>query len=231
MHRYKECPFSGVTSYSRIWRKGAGKQGLECGCESKGVFVAIGFNRCKLCIEDVYILFKRITQYKCLDDDSDWANSFFFFFSSFFFFFLTCKWLKVFFLFFLLFISVIQARMWPRLWKWVRWIRGHFLTVAYFWRELPFFFLFFFFFFLNRFWGFSKIRLPSLFCIRNIMLLMHKECLWMSLKGVLNMHPLVCWFLRMWWLQLQIVIMTRPANRFWSFLPQFKENCVLWTVI
>ena len=26
----KECPFSGVTSYGRVWRKGPGKRGLEC---------------------------------------------------------------------------------------------------------------------------------------------------------------------------------------------------------
>ena len=34
--RYVECgdeerPFSGVTNYSRLWRKGGGKRGLECG--------------------------------------------------------------------------------------------------------------------------------------------------------------------------------------------------------
>ena len=33
------------------------------------------------------------------------------------------------------------------------------------------------------------------------------------------------------WLQLQIVITTRPENWFWSFLHHFKENCVLSTVI
>ena len=26
----KECPFSGVTNYGRVSRKGAGKWGLEC---------------------------------------------------------------------------------------------------------------------------------------------------------------------------------------------------------
>ena len=26
----KKCPFNGVTSYGRSWRKGAGKRGLEC---------------------------------------------------------------------------------------------------------------------------------------------------------------------------------------------------------
>ena len=25
-----ECPFNGVTNYGRIWKKGAGKRGLEC---------------------------------------------------------------------------------------------------------------------------------------------------------------------------------------------------------
>ena len=31
MRRDKECPFSGVTNYGRVWRKDAGKRGLECG--------------------------------------------------------------------------------------------------------------------------------------------------------------------------------------------------------
>ena len=26
----RRCSFSGITSYDRVWRKGAGKQGLEC---------------------------------------------------------------------------------------------------------------------------------------------------------------------------------------------------------
>ena len=26
-----ECPFCGVTKYGRVWRKDAGKRGLECG--------------------------------------------------------------------------------------------------------------------------------------------------------------------------------------------------------
>ena len=29
MHGDKECLFSGVTNYGRVWRKGAGKQGME----------------------------------------------------------------------------------------------------------------------------------------------------------------------------------------------------------
>ena len=27
-----EGPFNGVTNYDRVWRQGAGKRGLECGC-------------------------------------------------------------------------------------------------------------------------------------------------------------------------------------------------------
>ena len=34
MHRDKAWPFSGVTSYGRVWRKGAGKRGLESGPHS-----------------------------------------------------------------------------------------------------------------------------------------------------------------------------------------------------
>ena len=29
-----ECPFSGVTNSGRVWRMGAGKQGLECACNT-----------------------------------------------------------------------------------------------------------------------------------------------------------------------------------------------------
>ena len=34
MHGDKALPFSGVTSYGRVWRKGAGKRGLESGLHS-----------------------------------------------------------------------------------------------------------------------------------------------------------------------------------------------------
>ena len=34
MHGDKAWPFSGVTSYGRVWRKGAGKRGLESGPHS-----------------------------------------------------------------------------------------------------------------------------------------------------------------------------------------------------
>ena len=30
MRSDKECPFNGVTNYSRVWRKAAEKRGLEC---------------------------------------------------------------------------------------------------------------------------------------------------------------------------------------------------------
>ena len=29
--KIKECPFKGITNDGRVWRKCAGKQGLECG--------------------------------------------------------------------------------------------------------------------------------------------------------------------------------------------------------
>ena len=31
MHGDKERPFNSVTNYGGVWRKGAGKRGLECG--------------------------------------------------------------------------------------------------------------------------------------------------------------------------------------------------------
>ena len=31
-----DCPFSGVTRSGRVWRKGAGKRGLECVCAAEG---------------------------------------------------------------------------------------------------------------------------------------------------------------------------------------------------
>ena len=35
----RDCPFNGVTSCCSVWRKGAGKRGLECELEGDGVVV------------------------------------------------------------------------------------------------------------------------------------------------------------------------------------------------
>lgn len=93
--------------------------------------------------------------------------------------------------------------------KWLAWMLHHFLIKAYFQRELP---------------VFRKIRLPSCCCFLHLKLYslcnLKKK---MSLKGILNMHLSFVWwklFLSisqneiLWWLQLEIVIITRPMDQF-----------------